>query len=115
MASDMEFVEYLCDQMSAAGQIAFRKMFGEFAIYCEGKVVALVCDNQLFIKPTDGGRSVVGSIVEAPPYPGAKPYFLIGDLIDDREWLSNLVRVTAAELAVPKPKKPKTSKVKAHN
>jgi TfoX/Sxy family transcriptional regulator of competence genes len=112
MASDLEFVKYICGQMGTAGQITFHKMFGEFAIYCEGKVVALVCDDQLFVKPTPGGRSVAGSIEEAPPYPGAKPYFLIGDRIDDREWLSNLIRVTGSGLPEPKPKKPKTKKAK---
>lgn len=107
MASDLAFVEYVCDQMSAAGTITFRKMFGEYAIYCEGKVVALVCDDQLFVKPTSAGRSFVERVTEAPPYPGAKAHFLIGDELDDREWISNLVRITERELPTPKPKKPK--------
>lgn len=104
MASDPEFVEYVCDQITNAGTISFRKMFGDYAIYCNGKVIALVCDNQLFIKPTTGGRALIGSAVEAPPYPGAKPYFLIEDRLDDREWVSDLVRATEAEIPVPKPK-----------
>jgi len=107
MASDLAFVEYVSDQMSAAGTIAFRKMFGEYAIYCAGKVVALVCDNQLFVKPTSGGRSFIDRVVEAPPYPGAKAHFLIGDELDDREWIAELIRIIARELPVPKPKKPK--------
>jgi hypothetical protein len=56
MASDLGFVEYVCDQMRDAGRVRFRKMFGEFAVYCDDKVVALVCDDQLFVKPTPGGR-----------------------------------------------------------
>jgi DNA transformation protein len=107
MASDLAFVEYICDQMSAAGTITFRKMFGEYAIYCGGKVVALVCDNQLFVKPTSAGRSFVEHVTEAPPYPGAKGHFLISDELDDREWISNLIRITDRELPTPKPKKPK--------
>ena len=109
MASDLSFVEYVCEQMSAAGSIAFRKMFGEYVIYCEGKVVALVCDNRLFIKPTSAGRDFVGQVVEAPPYPGAKDHFLVGEELEDREWLTNLVRLTEQELPVPKPRKPKRS------
>ncbi len=104
MASDLEFVEYVCDQIRDAGSISFRKMFGEYAIYCNGKVIALVCDNQFFLKPTDGGRSFIGNVTEALPYPGAKPYFLIGDQLDDREWVSNLVRATEKEIPLPKPK-----------
>jgi TfoX/Sxy family transcriptional regulator of competence genes len=112
MASDLTFVEYVCDQMSAAGEITFRKMFGEYAIYCGGKVVALVCDNQLFVKPTSGGRSFVGRLTEAPPYPGARLHLLIGDELDDREWISKLIRISAKELPVPKLGKPKRSESK---
>ena len=107
MASDLEFVEYVCDQISSAGLISFRKMFGEYTIYCNGKVVALICDNQFFLKPTQSGRSLLGSVVEAPPYPGAKLCFLVGDQLDDRDWFSNLVRATERDLPVPKPRKRK--------
>lgn len=110
MASDLDFVEYVCDQMSGAGRVTFRRMFGEFAVYCEGKVVALVCDNQLFVKPTPGGRAKAGQVIEAPPYPGAKPYLLIEEGLDDREGLAELIRATAAELPAPKSKAPKKNK-----
>jgi len=112
MASDLNFVEYVRDQINEAGQVSFKKMFGEYAIYCNEKVVALVCDNQLFIKPTDGGRSMIGSVVESPPYSGAKPYFLIGEQVDDRHWMTNLIQLTASELPTPKPKKSKSKKAK---
>jgi DNA transformation protein and related proteins len=112
MSSDLSFVEYILDRISQAGQVSFKKMFGEYAIYCDEKVVALVCDNQLFVKPTAGGRSMIGSTVEAPPYPGAKPHFLIGEQLDDQYWMSNLIRLTASELPVPKPKKSKLKKAK---
>ena len=105
MASDLTFVEYVRDQISGGGDITYRKMFGEYAIYGNGKVVALVCDNQLFVKPTPGGRKFAGKIAEAPPYPGAKPHLLIDEKLDDRAWVSTLIRITARELPLPKPKK----------
>ena len=110
MASDIEFVDYVVDQIASAGRISYRKMFGEYTLYCDGKVIALVCDNQLYIKPTAAGRAMIGDPVEAPPYPGAKPYYLMRDGLDDREWISSLVRVTAQALPSPKPKKPKLPK-----
>jgi TfoX/Sxy family transcriptional regulator of competence genes len=112
MASDLNFVEYVRDQINGAGQVSFKKMFGEYAIYCNEKVVALVCDNQLFVKPTDAGRSMVGTIQEAPAYKGAKPYFLIGEQLDDRNWMTNLIQLTVSELPTPKPKKSKPKKAK---
>ncbi len=107
MTSELDFIEFVVEQIRNAGEITYRKMFGEYALYCDGKVVALVCDNQLFIKPTEAGRTFIGNAVEAPPYPGAKLYFLIEDKIEDREWISNLIRLTFNELPEPKPKKKK--------
>ncbi len=106
VATKQDIVDYIVDQVCAAGRIETRKMFGEYALYCDHKVVALICDNQLFVKPTTGGQNFIGKIVFGSPYPGAKPWFLItGDLWDDSEWLSELIRVTARELSLPKPKK----------
>ena len=107
MASDQSFVEFIVDQVENAGQITYKKMFGEYALYCEEKVVALVCDNQLFIKPTEGGRAFIGDVVEAPAYTGAKPSFLIDARVEDREWISSLIRITYEELPEQKIKKKK--------
>ena len=107
MSSDLSYVEFVVDQIEDAGEIAFRKMFGEYAVYCNKKVVALICDNQFFVKPTQGGRSFIGEVVEAPPYPKAKPYFLVEDKIEDREWISQLIKITADALPEPKPKRKK--------
>jgi len=112
VASDREFVEFVCDQASAAGRIESRRMFGEYAIYCRGKVVALVCDNRLYVRPTVAGRAMLARPVEAPPYPGAKPHFLIEDQLEDRQWLSDLLRITGQELPMPKPKAKKTSRAR---
>jgi len=112
MASDLDFIEYACDQLGGAGRITYRKMFGEAAVYCEGKVVALICDNQLYVKPTKRGHELIGNPIEAPPYPGAKLHFLIDEGLDDRDWLAGLVRATYAELPEPKPKKPKAIKAR---
>ncbi len=85
-------------------RVAVRKMFGEYALYCDGKVVALICDNTLFVKITEQGKAFVGKrYEEGAAYPGAKPSMMIDEgLIEDREWLSQLIRITSEH--VPKPK-----------
>ncbi len=107
MSSDPDFVEFVVEQVQSAGIIRYRKMFGEYALYCNDKVVALVCDNQLFVKPTKAGELFIGKVVRKPPYKGAKPSFLIEDRIEDRDWISNLISITEKELPLPKPKKTK--------
>jgi len=108
VSSDPGFVEYVCNQIAGAGDITSRKMFGEWAIYSGSKVVALVCDDHVFVRPTEAGRSFIGEPVESPPYPGAKPHFLIEDRLDDREWLTELIGLTERALPAPKPKNRKS-------
>jgi TfoX/Sxy family transcriptional regulator of competence genes len=81
-------------------------MFGEYALYCHEKVVALICEDKLYIKPTTAGKEFIGDVEEAPPYPGAKNYYYIsGDKWEEREWLAKLVDITASELPLPKKKR----------
>ncbi len=102
MASRHGTVDFIVEQMASAGVVTARKMFGEYAIYCDQRLVALVCDDKLFVKPTVAGRAFIGQVTEAPPYEGAKPCLVIpGERWDDRDWLSTLVRVSAAELPLP--------------
>lgn len=107
MASDQKFVDFVLEQLENAGEVIAKKMFGEYGIYSDGKIFGLICDNKLFIKPTKSGQEFIGEVTEASPYPGAKPFFLIEDKIEDREWLSELIRISVDELPVPKPKKKK--------
>ena len=107
MASDKEYVDFVIEQIENAGEITAKSMFGEYGVFSNGKIFALICDNKLFIKPTIAGREFIEDVVEAPPYPGAKLSFLIEDKLEDRKWISNLVRITVKELPEPKPKRKK--------
>lgn len=108
MATDRKTVDYIVDQIAGAGSLAAKPMFGEYGLYCDGKMIAIIGDGQLFIKPTNGSRSLANGAEEVSPYPGAKPCLLIEpDRWDDREWMSGLARITAAELPTPKLKSAK--------
>ena len=106
MASNLEFVKYVAEQLSEAGEITYRKMFGEYGMYLDGKIFALICDDQLYIKVTEAGRNFAPQLTLAPPYEGAKDYFLFED-IDDREFLTDFVKRTWETLPMPKSKKKK--------
>jgi len=110
MATHKEIVDFVVDQIENSGDITAKSMFGEYGIFSNGKIFGLICDNKLFIKPTQAGRAFIKEVVEAPPYPGAKMSFLIEDKIEDREWLSELVRITLKELPEPRPRKKKIKK-----
>ena len=111
MATDDAFIAYVREQLADVPELSTRRMFGEYAIYAGPKVVALACDNQLFVKPTDAGRALLGTPVEAPPYPGAKPAFLIDAQLDDAGFMVRLIVATERELPLPKPRKKPKPKV----
>ena len=100
MASSPDVVEYICFQLRHAGDISFRKMFGDYGLYCGRTFFGLVCDNQLYVKITESGLKMFPQQEQGCPYPGARPHFLVTDRDDDRT-LSSLVRETCSILAVP--------------
>ena len=106
MASNPDLVQYIADQCAATGEITVRKMFGYHGIYCDGLIFGLICDNCLYLKPTEAARALLRNVEMRPPYDGAKDYFFI-DNVDDRDYLSALVRETCKALPKKKPKKKK--------
>lgn len=104
MACNLDFVQYIADQCSEAGDIVTRKMFGEYGIYCNGLFFGLICDDRFYIKPTAVVRPLLRIVEMCPPYEGAKDYFYIAD-VDDRDYVSLLVRETCKALQASMPKK----------
>ncbi len=106
MSTKQETVDYILDQLASVRGVSARKMFGEYALYNDGKVVGLVCDDTLYIKITEEGKEFVGEYyTEGYAYKGAKTTMVIdGDRIEDREWLSELIEITAMHLPMPKKK-----------
>jgi TfoX/Sxy family transcriptional regulator of competence genes len=105
MASQQRTVEFLLDQLAEAGSVTAKKMFGEYGLYLDGKMIAMVCDDRLFFKPTDAGRSVFPTVTDGIPYPGAKPCLQVSEEDwDNREGLAALARATFDALPMPKKK-----------
>lgn len=106
MATTAGTVDHILD--GAGAGVTARPMFGEYALYRDGRVVALVCDDALFVKPTGPGRALLPGAEEAPPYPGAKPHLVVPpELWEDGERLAGLLAATAAALPAPKPRRPR--------
>ena len=104
MACNTDFVQYIVDQCSGAGEITVRKMMGDYCIYCDSILFGLICDNNLYIKVTDAGKGLLKEVDLRPPYNGAKDYFYISD-VDDQDYLRDIIKITVKALPVPKAKK----------
>ena len=113
MSTKQSTIEYIEDQLADVPLVHSRKMFGEYALYVGDKVVALVCDDELFVKITEPGKAFVGNrYEEGTAYPGARPSMWIdADMLEEREWLCELIRITEAALSVPKPKKKRVAHI----
>lgn len=107
MSTSKDTVAFIEDQLAGL-PIRTNPMFGEYAIYCDDKVVGFICDDTLFIKPSEAGPAALTGTVMAPAYPGSKLYHSVpGDLLEDADWLHKAIRATADALPLPKPKKPR--------
>ena len=101
MATSKDTIAFLLEQLEPL-PVRARAMFGEYGLYCDEKVVALVCDDIVFLKPT----AATDGMPEGPPYTGAKDYRIAdGDVVEDSGRLRALVQATADALPAPKPKK----------
>ncbi|WP_309668320.1 TfoX/Sxy family protein [Tabrizicola sp.] len=103
MSTAATTIDHLLDTLAAL-PLSARKMFGEYALYLDGKVVALVCDDQLFVKATPGAVTALPSTPLGAPYPGAKGHLLVTDALDDPDGVIMALRAVAASLPPPKPK-----------
>ena len=104
MASDIDTVTYIVDQSGLGSRLTSKRMFGEYALYLDTKVVAFVCDNRLYLKPTEAGRALLGTPTEAPAYPGSKNYFLLEEELESPPLLRAALETTGAAVPLPKPK-----------
>lgn len=102
-----DYINYVLEQLKPAGEVDARKMFGEYGLYMDGKIMGLICDNQVYLKKTEAGKQLLGEDApEGYAYPGAKLSYVFEDL-DDQERVCQIMKATWEELPFPKPKKPK--------
>jgi TfoX/Sxy family transcriptional regulator of competence genes len=103
MASDIDFVNYVTDQIKGVGVTSYRKMFGEYMVYVNQKPIILICDNTAYVKKLDCVKEFLETEETGFPYDGAKEHYVLD--IDDGETAKNII--AALEKVIPVPKKKK--------
>jgi TfoX/Sxy family transcriptional regulator of competence genes len=101
MASDIKFVEYVVEQIRAAFPITYKKMFGEYLIYANGKPAVMVCDNTAFVKILPCIAHLLTDAQKGFPYQGAKEHYIVD--VDNSPLFSEIVQ--EIEKVVPLPKR----------
>ena len=85
-------------------------MFGEYGLYLDGVVVAFICDDTLFIKPTPAALDILPDAPRGPAYPGSKDYIVASETLDDPDLCARALRAVAADAPPAKAKKAQTLK-----
>lgn len=107
MATTVDFIEYVCEQIQGAGAVRYRKMFGEYMVYVNDKPVLLVCDNTVYVKKLPCVETELAGAAAGVPYEGAKEHYVLN--IDDRAFAGKIAAILEAHTPVPKPR-PKKKK-----
>jgi TfoX/Sxy family transcriptional regulator of competence genes len=113
MATEPGFLEYIAEQAGLGARLSHKKMFGEYALYVDGKVVAFACDNSLFVKPSPAAAAIAPELPKGPPYPVAKDHIVADALLDEPDRLRRLLLETSVLMPAPKPKKPAKARAAA--
>ncbi|PWC63950.1 TfoX/Sxy family protein [Azospirillum sp. TSH58] len=120
MARVSELVRFLCESLTPLGDITARRMFGGYAVYCDGVVFALVAHDILYFKADDGNRPDYEALGLRPfkPFddkPTVLPYFPPPDsALDDPDELLLWARpALAAAIRTAAIRKPARKNVKA--
>jgi TfoX/Sxy family transcriptional regulator of competence genes len=110
MASDKDFIDWVCEQIQPSGAITVRKMFGEYMVYCDARPVLLVCDNTPFVKILPETTELFAAHGVSPdrgfPYAGAKEHYVLD--LENSDLAVDMLRLLARILPLPKPKKKKS-------
>lgn len=103
MATQKETAEFILQNLRNGKDFSVRAMFGEYALYANGKVVGLICDNQLFVKITKESLALETLCEKDAPYPGAKPHYLVEEsLLHSLPELPNILKNIAKHLPAKK-------------
>lgn len=103
MATSKDTAEYILDCLGDRRTFTVRSMFGEFALYVNGKTVGFICDDTLFIKILPASAALESQCEKGPAYPGSKPYYIIDEsLFNDSEFHLLLMNIAASIRDKPK-------------
>lgn len=103
MATSVDFIEYVCEQLKGIGEIRYKKMFGEYMVYVNDKPVVIVCDNTAFVKKLSCIETMMEEAETGAPYKGAKEHYVLD--IDNSEFCKRIVNEVEKVTPVPKPRK----------
>jgi len=105
MATSVDYIEYVCEQIQGTGDVRYRKMFGEYMVYVNDKPVLLVCDNTVYVKRLESLSETMRGAQTGFPYKGAKEHYILD--LEVADFCKDIVCALELVTPVPKPRKKK--------
>lgn len=106
MATSKDTVEFILEKLRSPKRFSTRSMFGEYALYADGKVVGFICDDTLFVKILPASEELEALCEQGPAYPGSKLYYVVEEEdLTKIEQLPNILLAIAKSLPAKKAKK----------
>lgn len=107
MATTVDFIEFVCEQVRGNWDLHYKKMFGEYMVYANGKPVLLVCNSTVYVKQVEALAELMQGAAMGIPYTGAKEHYILD--IDNAELSRQVVGILEPITPLPKPRKQKTT------
>lgn len=107
MASSVDYIEFVCEQIMGIGDVRYKKMFGEYMVYLNDKPVFLVCNNTVYLKPLEVIKDKMQGAEVEIPYQGAKERYVLD--IENPELAKEVALLLEEVTPIPRPKKRKTA------
>lgn len=105
MASSKNFMFFVYDQVAnASDDVTYRKMFGDYMLFCNRRPVLLICDDTVYVKQLPETLSIFNQYGITPdsgtPFKGARPHYILD--IENSELSIDMVRLLSQILPIPK-------------
>jgi hypothetical protein len=104
-------VDFLLGKLRQPKRFSARAMFGEYALYADGKVVALICDDRLYVKILPASKELEPLCEKGEPYPRARLHYLVDE--GQLSTIHTLPKLLCA-LAASSPAKAKTARKRSN-
>lgn len=104
MATSREYALFVENLFRGVDGFSMKRMFGEYGIYLQGRVLGFLCDEQILLQDTPTARKLLPDAERKELFPGSKLFIIFSDE-GNHHLLQSVAQAMWVELPVPKPRK----------